>query len=508
MGDARVTLPPLVEGPARGRLLVSLGAPRWSEAAPAHFQQLQQRAGLAARIAWWGDASGGDLLPLPPGSGCGGTPAAAAQAHLAFQLRTGPRYLTRYLKDAGALDVYIQAARNNSTGPCASPTSSSSSSDAEAAAPSADAPLAVATVGLLALDVQAPISGTYPLVLADAAEADSAAASSSSGGTIIGSLPVRLELDYSPAVGGAAMVTSFELNEHLASRAEAGTAAVGSVEDGAAAAEALPALCVCSDLVAAVQDRWVCLHVRRRCCCPAAGHECTCAHMFATRVCRELMDAAAQQLALDTEEEADSAALQQHDVRQRLLPLLLPCASEQQLDHAAAMLHPFGGAADSTQQPGVFTLEQLAAVATECAAVERRVQPPVAKALRGLRELAVALGSRSLDLAAAFAAAEGQRLPVGELVRACRGLLLQCFSAALVLCMKRLCAPIPQPQGALLRRLYPAASEGDARHLLALMAAQGGSDSPAAVTLPAIKVALGQVLEAQQFPVSPRPMHA
>lgn len=229
MRDSRISLPPLVEGPARGALRLSLGAPRWAEAAPAH---LRQHAGdVVARVEWWGDASGGDLVPLPP------PPAAAATAAcLSFPLRTGPKYLARYLKDMGALTVTIEPA----------PGSDSSAADAggagEAVAPQ---PLAAATVGLLALDVQAPIRGTYPLVLV--ADEEGAAASDSGAGrcgaaseaaAIVGSLEVSLELDFSSSSGAAALVSSFELNEHLAgSVAAAGVAAedaedAGSDDDG------------------------------------------------------------------------------------------------------------------------------------------------------------------------------------------------------------------------------------------------------------------------------------
>lgn len=261
MRDSRVSLPPLVEGPARGALRLSLGAPRWAEAAPTH---LRQHAGdVMARVEWWGDASGGDLVPLPP-------PAAAATAPcLSFPLRTGPKYLARYLKDMGALTVAIELA----------PGSGSAAADAggagEAAAPR---PLAAATVGLLALDVHAPISGTYPLVLvADeegAAGSDSGAgrcSAASEAAAIVGSLEVSLELDFSSSSGAAALVSSFELNEHLAGSAAAvGDAAGGaedagsdddggcsasSASDGDTATPVQPAG-LCEQLLFAVQDRY------------------------------------------------------------------------------------------------------------------------------------------------------------------------------------------------------------------------------------------------------------
>lgn len=274
MQDSRISLPPLVDGPERGALRLSLGALSWAEAAPAHLRQ--RGTNVAARVAWWGDASGGDLLPLPP-------PAAAAAAGLSFQLRTGPKYLTRYLRDMGALTITIEAA------PGSKGDGSSSSAPPAADAGEADAaqPLATATVGLLALDVQAPSSGTYPLVLI--AGADAAAADSSSDGTaaaaIVGSLDVQLELDYNSGGGTTALVSSFEMNEHLASSAAGadaeaatdsgsgadGSSSHGSSSEGDAAAAAEPAG-LCEQLVAALQDRWVlpCMGGDERC-----GWSCT-----------------------------------------------------------------------------------------------------------------------------------------------------------------------------------------------------------------------------------------
>lgn len=96
-----------------------------------------------------------------------------------------------------------------------------------------------------------------------------------------------------------------------------------------------------------------------------------------------------------------------------LLALLLPGASAQQLEYAAAMLLPAGATASSG-----LTAGELAAAAAECAALERRLQQqPLPEALRGVRQLAAALGSRSLDVAAAFAGAEGGSLPYAEVVR-------------------------------------------------------------------------------------------
>ncbi|PRW60425.1 hypothetical protein C2E21_0846 [Chlorella sorokiniana] len=453
MRDSRISLPPLVDGPVRGALRLSLGAPRWAEAAPAH---LRQHAGdVAARVEWWGDASGGDLLPLPPDA------AAAATSCLAFHLRTGPKYLTRYLRDMGALTITIEAA----------PSSSGRSAAAAGAAEDAERqPLAAATVGLLALDVQAPISGTYPLVLVTDAEGTAAGSDGGAPGSgaasadaaIVGSLEVRLELDYSSSSGATAVVSSFELNEHLAgstavesegeddagSDRDGGSSDSGGSGDGFAAAAA-PPTGLCEQLLAALQDR-------------------------------ELVAAVVQQLASEAAADGQPALeglqLQPFDVTDRLLPLLLPSASQPQLDNVAAMLQPFAGCSNSSWEgskehpPTTLSLAQLAAAAAEAATVERALaSQPAAEALQGLRQAAAALASRSLDLAAAFGAADGQQLPLGHL-------------------------------GVLLQRLYPGATAQEARLLLAVVAADGGAAG--AVTLPTLKAALARVQEAQQFPTA------
>lgn len=111
------------------------------------------------------------------------------------------------------------------------------------------------------------------------------------------------------------------------------------------------------------------------------------------------------------------------EVAGRLLPLLLPSASQQQLHYLAAMLQPFDGCSSGSssardgQPPTSLSPEQLAAAAAACAVVERELasQPP-AEALQDLRQVAAALASRSLDLAAAFAAADRQQLPLAQLV--------------------------------------------------------------------------------------------
>lgn len=147
--------------------------------------------------------------------------------------------------------------------------------------------------------------------------------------------------------------------------------------------------------------------------------------------CRELVAAAVQQVqAGHAGVENGQVDLQTTQLRgegiPQLLSLLLPASTQQQLDYAAAMLFPLHDGCDSDG----ISVEQLAAAAEECAAVEQRMQQqPAAEAGRRLRQLAAALGSRSLDLAGAFSAAPGQRLPYSQLVR-CIDVVEQAYSCS------------------------------------------------------------------------------
>lgn len=133
---------------------------------------------------------------------------------------------------------------------------------------------------------------------------------------------------------------------------------------------------------------------------------------------RELASAALQQLAAQShsEDASNDAPLVQTDSLPRLLPMLLPGLSRQHLEYAAAMLLPWQRGSGIVAH---VSLGDLAAAAAECAAVEQRLQQqPANEAVRCLRQLSVALGSRSLDVAAAFGSADGQRLAFTELVSA------------------------------------------------------------------------------------------
>ena len=267
MQRSQIALPPLVEGAARGALRVWLGAPAWNAAAPADLK----RRPLVARITFWGDDTAGEVLTLPAaavdggGSG-GGVPPASVE----FELRTGPKYVARYLHDMGCLAISLEAAAPDSSGsssngsgtcrPCGSQAST-------AAAPAQQPPtatLAATSVALAALDAHAPIDGHFPLSLPNA--------ETGAAGAVVGTLLVRLQLEYHTA-----LVSSFELNECLAEHlAEGGAAArtgtavaaaarpAGAAAGAAAAEDALGAPDVCTQLAAALIDRWgplACSHI-------------------------------------------------------------------------------------------------------------------------------------------------------------------------------------------------------------------------------------------------------
>jgi hypothetical protein len=112
---------------------------------------------------------------------------------------------------------------------------------------------------------------------------------------------------------------------------------------------------------------------------------------------------------------AAAGSLQQVVVAQAL-PLLLPHATNGQLGYAAAMLNPFHDSQKLLANPSMRFIE-LEAAAAACSDVECRLQQQrAADATRVLRELVAALGSRSLELAAAFAAAAQQQLAIADLV--------------------------------------------------------------------------------------------
>jgi hypothetical protein len=239
MHQCSVTLPPLVDGPIRGHLKLKVGPIAWLDGcAPPGLT-----GALQARITWWGDDTGGEVLPLPSGGIGGGCTAGNAAASVVFDLHTGPKYLTRYLHDMGSVDIAVEAVP----------------ADGQQLAA-----VATASVDLLALNVCAPLSGTHPLVLSSSSGVVDVRTSPST----VGSLYVRLELDYGTGGSGeggcgsidgkaTALLSSFEFNEHLAGTA---AGACSDEEHSAALDDARPALAaplVCTELSAALHDRCV-----------------------------------------------------------------------------------------------------------------------------------------------------------------------------------------------------------------------------------------------------------
>lgn len=71
-GDELLTLPPLVEGTVRGELELRLGPLVWER------PQGSAHAECRVRVLWWGDSSGGVLLPV---GAAGAAPATSPGAY-------------------------------------------------------------------------------------------------------------------------------------------------------------------------------------------------------------------------------------------------------------------------------------------------------------------------------------------------------------------------------------------------------------------------------------------
>ena len=159
------SLPPLVEGEAKGELVVSVARLQW----------LSPRGAPRAprlRIKWWGEPGDGSVMPLGGDSGGAAGAAAAAAAAASFPVVCGPKLLTRYLRDAGSLPLAVEDAATGRV-------------------------VASATLGLAAARAAHPLSATLPLL--------------GGRGQVLGQLDARLEARYGPAL------SSFEMNEHRAS---------------------------------------------------------------------------------------------------------------------------------------------------------------------------------------------------------------------------------------------------------------------------------------------------
>lgn len=101
------------------------------------------------------------MVPYHPARGAGA----------AFPLTSGPRYLSRYLKDMGSLAVAVEECPSGR-------------------------PVGQVTIDISSLDVCRPVEGSIPL--------------KGSNGQLLATADVSLRVHYS------ALLSSFELNEHLA----------------------------------------------------------------------------------------------------------------------------------------------------------------------------------------------------------------------------------------------------------------------------------------------------
>ena len=166
-----VALPPRVEGERRGWLLLRAALEPSGALPPGR---------LAARVRWWGDQGDGALLHLLSRERAAAGDAVPPLPLLRWPLRTGPRHLARYLRDAGALQLVVLDVE---------------AADAAAAAGGSPAPpLGVVTVGLAGLAVGAPLRGTFPVLAPAPSEGHEQQQQQQS--RVLGSLCVTLELDY------------------------------------------------------------------------------------------------------------------------------------------------------------------------------------------------------------------------------------------------------------------------------------------------------------------------
>ncbi|XP_019343280.2 C2 domain-containing protein 3 isoform X5 [Alligator mississippiensis] len=86
---AATSLPPLVAGPPRGLLAVTVGRVVWAGPAPPAIA-------AALCLRWWGDASAGTFFRAGPG-----------RSQARFPVRCGPAQLAAYLADMGALVLEV-----------------------------------------------------------------------------------------------------------------------------------------------------------------------------------------------------------------------------------------------------------------------------------------------------------------------------------------------------------------------------------------------------------------
>lgn len=161
---APLSLPPLVEGQVKGELVVQCNSIAWAsmKSPPAAGGAVQ------LRITFWGEQGAGTVVPLHPNRGAGA----------AFPVRCGPKYLARYLTDMGSLTCTLEHCPGGE-------------------------PIGTMAVDVSRLDVSRPLrQESVPVV--------SVSNGGAGGGKVLGQASVALRINYS------AVLSSFELNEHLA----------------------------------------------------------------------------------------------------------------------------------------------------------------------------------------------------------------------------------------------------------------------------------------------------
>lgn len=151
-------LPPGVTGPAKGEVLVLL---RWSNAPHKHSTAASDFQ--HAIVLWWGQRSSPQVLPLKDDTDAG----------LIYTVTCGPKAFSRYLRDMQNLRVTYTVQRDK--------TITSAEAD----------------VNVCKLDFTTPVTSRTAVSAAD--------------GRLLGTGAVSISMSYTP------LVSSFEMNEHLAS---------------------------------------------------------------------------------------------------------------------------------------------------------------------------------------------------------------------------------------------------------------------------------------------------
>jgi hypothetical protein len=135
-------------------LLLLLHDPQYHRTLSLHRLQVQ------LRVRWWG-ATADTVVPFHATRGAGA----------AFPLTSGPRYLSRYLKDMARAVLIVEECPSSR-------------------------PVGTITVDISCLDVSKPVEASVPL--------------KGSNGQVLATAAVSMRVHYS------ALLSSFEMNEHLA----------------------------------------------------------------------------------------------------------------------------------------------------------------------------------------------------------------------------------------------------------------------------------------------------